>query len=327
LMERYLSAAGKVSRLAVGDPKIPVSYQTYPVSHGLNQTDRMSEAMPLGSRGGTAIRHRFPVDAEYEISVALQRGKADEFLGMGQERKLDLRLDDQRLGLFTIAASKGGGAVGAGYAPVGVGTDPDAHLKVRLPVKAGTRDLVATFLKDSVVSEDILPKRYRDGNDKDFFEGVGSISISGPFDVHGPGVTPSRDKIFICRPATPEEEINKIVTTLEHSAVEHGGKVEKTEKWGTRRLAYRVSKHREGFFVYMVLRSAQSDIIKELERRLKVSDAVIKYQTVRLDEDLKRQQKLVRHRERRASRRPRKPAATPAPQQQVPPAAEQTAAS
>jgi len=124
-----------------------------------------------------------------------------------------------------------------------------------------------------------------------------------------------------------EEEISKIVATLEHSAVEHGGKVEKTEKWGTRRLAYRVSKHREGFFVYMVLRSAQSDIIKELERRLKVSDAVIKYQTVRLDEDLKRQQKLVHHRERRASRRPRKQAGAPAPQQQVPPAAEQTAAS
>jgi small subunit ribosomal protein S6 len=135
------------------------------------------------------------------------------------------------------------------------------------------------------------------------------------------------DLIFICRPATPEEEISKIVATLEHSAAEHGGKVEKTEKWGTRRLAYRVSKHREGFFVYMVLRSAQSDIIKELERRLKVSDAVIKYQTVRLDEDLKRQQKLVHHRERRASRRPRKTGAAPAPQQQVPPAAEQTAAS
>src|SRR6202158_1801246 len=116
------------------------------------------------------------------------------------------------------------------------------------------------------------------------------------------------DLIFICRSATPEEEIAKIVATLEHSAVEHGGKVEKTEKWGTRRLAYRVSKHREGFFVYMVLRSAQSDIIKELERRLKGSDAVIKYQTVRLDEDLKRQHKLVKHTQRRAAT----PAAAPA---------------
>jgi small subunit ribosomal protein S6 len=135
------------------------------------------------------------------------------------------------------------------------------------------------------------------------------------------------DLIFICRPATPEEDITKVITTLENSATEHGGKVEKTERWGTRRLAYRVAKHREGIFVYMVIRSSQGDIIKELERRLKVSDPVIKYQTVRLDEELKRQQKLVHHRERRASRRPRKGAPAAPPQQQVPPAAEQTAAS
>src|SRR6185312_16096491 len=126
------------------------------------------------------------------------------------------------------------------------------------------------------------------------------------------------DLIFICRPATPEEDVTKIVTTLEHSATEHGGKVEKTERWGTRRLAYRVSKHREGIFVYMVVKSTQGDIIKELERRLKVADPVIKYQTVRLDEDLKRQQKLIHHRERRTSRRPRKQAAAPVAAQQQP---------
>ena len=134
------------------------------------------------------------------------------------------------------------------------------------------------------------------------------------------------DLIFICRPDTPEPDIDKVIATLEHAAAEKGGKIEKTEKWGRKRMAYRVAKLREGFFVYMVLRGAQGDIIKELERRLKVSDAVIKYQTIRLDEELKRQQKLVHHRERRASRRPRKPSA-PAPQQQVPPPAEQTAAS
>jgi small subunit ribosomal protein S6 len=131
------------------------------------------------------------------------------------------------------------------------------------------------------------------------------------------------DLIFICRPATPEEDVAKVIATIEHSAAEHGGKIEKTERWGTRRLAYRVSKHREGLFVYMVIRSANGDIIKELERRLKVSDPVIKYQTIRLDEDLKRQAKLVHHRERRASRRPKKPAMAPAaPQQPFPPAAE-----
>ncbi len=116
------------------------------------------------------------------------------------------------------------------------------------------------------------------------------------------------DLIFICRPDTPEEEINKLMATLEHAATERGGKVEKTEKWGTRKLAYRVSKHREGFYVYLVLRSTQGEMIKELERRLKVADPVIKYMTVRLDEEIKRQQKLVQKRERRAARRPRKPA-------------------
>src|ERR1700736_1733909 len=127
LMERYLSAAGKISRLAVGDTTAPVSYQTYPVSHGLNQVDRMSEEMPLGSRGGTAVHHRFPVDGEYEISVGLARGKADEFLGMGTERKVDLRLDDQRLGVFTVAAKKGtqDSANQGVYGGFGGGKDPD----------------------------------------------------------------------------------------------------------------------------------------------------------------------------------------------------------
>jgi len=116
------------------------------------------------------------------------------------------------------------------------------------------------------------------------------------------------DLIFICRPDTPEEEINKLVTTLELAAAERGGKVEKVEKWGTRKLAYRVRKHREGFYVYLVLRSTQGEMIKELERRLKVADPVIKYLTVRLDEELKRQQKFARRRERKAARRPRKSA-------------------
>src|SRR5205809_2176721 len=75
LMERYLATAGKISRAAVGDTTMAVSYQTYTVPHGLKQIDRLSEKTPVGSRGGTAIRHRFPVDGEYEISVGLQRGR------------------------------------------------------------------------------------------------------------------------------------------------------------------------------------------------------------------------------------------------------------
>lgn len=212
LLDRYLSTAGKISRLAVGDTKLPVSYQTYAIPHGLNQLDRMSEAMPLGSRGGTAIRHFFPVDGEYEISVGLQTGRYDEFLGLGRERKLDLRLDDRRLELFTIPADPR-----AGELVHGVAEDPDAHLKVRVPVKAGTRTLAATFLKDTVMPEGILPNK----RETAFFEGVGSISVAGPFDVQGPGTTPSRDRIFLCHPATGAEEpacAEKIIASLARRA-------------------------------------------------------------------------------------------------------------
>lgn len=125
------------------------------------------------------------------------------------------------------------------------------------------------------------------------------------------------DLIFICMPTTPQDEVTKIVNTLEQTAAEHGGKVEKVERWGTRKMAYRVAKQREGLYVYLALHSTQGSLIKELERRLKVSDAVIKYMTVRLDEEIKRQQKLVARREHRARRRPRKTAAAPAAEQQA----------
>ncbi|MFZ0701016.1 MAG: 30S ribosomal protein S6, partial [Candidatus Acidiferrales bacterium] len=120
------------------------------------------------------------------------------------------------------------------------------------------------------------------------------------------------DLIFICRPDTPEPEIDKLIATLQHAAEEKQAKVEKVEKWGTRRLAYRVKRLREGFFVYMMLRSSHGELLKELERRLRVSDAVVKYLTIRLDEEIKRQQKFTKRRERRAARRPRKTAAAPA---------------
>jgi small subunit ribosomal protein S6 len=129
------------------------------------------------------------------------------------------------------------------------------------------------------------------------------------------------DLIFICMPTTPEEEVAKIVSTLEQTASEHGGKVEKVEKWGIRKMAYRVAKQREGLYVYMALHTTEGGLIKELERRLKVTDAVIKYMTVRLDEEIKRQQKLVSHREHRARRRPRKQTAAPPAAPPVAPAA------
>src|SRR5437667_1462565 len=213
LLERYLSAARKISRAAVGDPTMPVSYQTYTIPHGLIQLDRVSEAAPAGSRGGTLVRHLFPVDGEYEISVALQRSRDDEYLGLQRERKLDLRLDDQRLKLFAIAGS-------AKKVVLGGGTPPDAHLKIRVPVKAGTRELAATFLKDTLLKEGII-ERVRDDAVPTYFEGVGSITVAGPFNVQGPGKTVTRDKIFVCHPSGAAEEqacAKKILSTLAHRA-------------------------------------------------------------------------------------------------------------
>ena len=119
------------------------------------------------------------------------------------------------------------------------------------------------------------------------------------------------DLIFIVRPATPEDEIKKVLSAVEHTCAEKGGKIEKTEHWGTRKLAYKVAKHREGIYVYQQIRTAHHELITELERRLRVYDVVIKYLTVRLDEDLKRQKKLVHAREQRAARRPRRTPAAP----------------
>ena len=211
LLERYLSAASKISRAAIGDTATPVQFQTYNVSHGLAQIDRMDESMPFGSRGGSSIRHHFPVDGEYEISVKLQTGRFDQVMGLERERRIDMRIDGERLGRFTIAADARAGQIH------GAEEGPDAHLKVRVPVKAGTRTITATFLKDTVVAEGIALS----DREQAFFEGVGSISVAGPYDVAGPGATPSRERIFICRPTSASEErpcAEKIIATLARRA-------------------------------------------------------------------------------------------------------------
>ena len=115
--------------------------------------------------------------------------------------------------------------------------------------------------------------------------------------------------MFIVNPDAPEEEIDKINTQLEGIITSGGGKVEKIEKMGKRRLAYDVDKHREGYYVLFVI-AANGDIVKECERRLRVMDAVIKYITVRTDEDARRFEKIKHYRQKRAARRGsgRKPA-------------------
>jgi len=121
--------------------------------------------------------------------------------------------------------------------------------------------------------------------------------------------------IFIVRPDVTEEDVDKLIAQMEGVVTGTGSKLEKVEKLGRRRLAYRVRKQREGFFVLFRLQGS-GDTVKEFERRLKVIDTVIKYLSVRIDEDLERAEKFKALRAKQESKKRRaKPAAAPAPQQ------------
>jgi len=109
--------------------------------------------------------------------------------------------------------------------------------------------------------------------------------------------------LFIVRPDAPEEEIDQLIEQLTTFIASQGGNVDKSDKWGVRKLAYRVQKRNEGFYVLLQF-TAQPETVKELERRLRVTDLVLKFLTVRIDEKMKKIEKRKKQREKRAARRP-----------------------
>ena len=211
LLEKYLSAAATISRLAVGDSALAPTATEFQVPPATVQTERESRDLPIGSRGGIAVRHHFPLDAEYVVKVRLQRGKdATTIVGMTEPRELDIRLDGRRLKLFTVGGRNEASASSARG-------EPDDGLEVRIPVRAGSHLVAATFLKDTVKPEGVLDT----SGEQAFFEGVGSVSIAGPYAATGPGDTAPRRKIFVCRPQRSADEetcATTIITTLARRA-------------------------------------------------------------------------------------------------------------
>jgi small subunit ribosomal protein S6 len=114
------------------------------------------------------------------------------------------------------------------------------------------------------------------------------------------------EELFILRPDATEEQVDPVIEQLRGIITQAGGTLDKVEKWGMRRLAYRVLKHAEGQYVLLQF-TAKPETVKELERRLRVNDLVIKFITVRIDEKLKRIEKRKKQREKRAARKPLKP--------------------
>ena len=124
------------------------------------------------------------------------------------------------------------------------------------------------------------------------------------------------ENLFIVKPDATEEEIDHLVEQMSKHVTTAGGTIDKVEKWGKRRLAYKVDKHREGSYVLMQF-TAEATTVKEFERRLRVQESVIKFLTVRIDETLKRLEKRKKDREKRAHRRPQAAAPQPSLAQQM----------
>jgi hypothetical protein len=199
LMERYLSAARKITRTAIGDPDTRPYLETYEVHRFLAQEDRMSEALPFGSRGGIAIRHFFPLDGEYLIKLRLKRDfSGNTILGIAEPHQLDVLLDGSMITRFRVGGEQHSDP--AEYARIA-----DQGLEVHLTVKAGRRVVGVTFVSQRSMPEGVLRPRLA-GIGRDHPVSVGSVTIGGPYQPEGPGETASRRKIFSCRPTLPEEE-------------------------------------------------------------------------------------------------------------------------
>jgi len=216
LMERYLLAAQKISRVAIGTPALFPDVETVRIPADFPQDDRV-DGLPFGTRGGTLIRYSFPVDAEYVIQVRLSRrgtsgGEEVDIPRFADSHDLEVSLDGERLQVFTLGgeAPPPEGQRGTQYQQ-GSRSDLDANWSVRIPVRAGPREIKVAFLKKSSAAAETvrLPflRPYAGaGGDTRYQPYLGAVTISGPFESSGVGNTPSRDRVFVCQPARSAAE-------------------------------------------------------------------------------------------------------------------------
>src|SRR5438132_675935 len=178
LIQGYVSAAAKISRLAVGDTEISADKVTYRIPRGLTQTDHI-EGLPLGTRGGMLIQHVFPVDGEYDFRIARAGGGLGQAT-VGGEEEIEISVNGERVYLVNRNSPR----------------------NIRLAMKAGTESLGIAVVK----------KRNARGVD-DLYDvlalslGISNVAITGPFNATGPGDTASRRRIFVCHPKNANEEL------------------------------------------------------------------------------------------------------------------------
>jgi hypothetical protein len=261
-LERYLSAAREISRLAIGDPNIGAAptTATYRVPRLLEEDVRTSEDLPFGSRGGLAIRHNFPLSGEYEFKVRLRRQVYDYIIGMGTAQHLDLRIDGKRVKRFTVGGEAKGilGPLTWNGEIVGE-TDyelymhaADEPLVIRVPVDAGEHKITVSFVDNPWESESVKQPPEADfmrGADEHYegYAAVDTLLIRGPFEPGNAGNTESRRIVFVCHPKSAAEEepcARKILSGLARRAYRRPATNEEVE---TLLKFYRTGRKQNGF--------------------------------------------------------------------------------
>ena len=222
LMNRYMSAATKISRLAIGDPATRPVIQLYQASQFGRQGSRMGEDFPFGTHGGLAVRHAFPLDGEYRFRVRMQREQQGYAIrGLDQEHEIEVRVDGERVQSFTVGGLYPGNDPGIllaipeddleGQRRHAYNMTADEGFDFRLTVRAGVRQVLVAFVDAAPAQSESLPLVPRSIKAESIFSEVGdpgidSVEIAGPYGATRPTDTPTRERIFVCRPTTRADE-------------------------------------------------------------------------------------------------------------------------
>jgi mono/diheme cytochrome c family protein len=225
LLERYLSAAQKISRLAVGTPVRSAGAETVILPADLTQETHF-DGQPFGTRAGASVSYTFPADGEYQFEMRLTRDRNELIEGLNEPHQIEVSIDGVRQQVFTLKPASRGNEpvdpVAPQYAPEQAA---DSHLNFRVPVKGGPHVIQVAFLKrpSALIETERQPYLASFNSDRTprTQPALYSVSIAGPFNQTGIGDTPSRQRIFSCQPAKPTDEQScaaKIVTTLARRA-------------------------------------------------------------------------------------------------------------
>ena len=211
LLDRYISAAGRISRLAVGIPQTSLQSDVIRVPADRTQEEHV-DGLPIGTRGGVSISYTFPQDGEYDIQIRLARNRTGNVGGLrdAEVQPLELLLDREIVGTFLVVRPNS-----PDHSLV------DEYFKIRVPVTTGPHDVGVTFPKQSSAlletARQPLQSHFNEIRHPRLTPAIYQVSITGPYAPQGVGDTPSRRQIFVCQPTEPSQEeacAKEILSTL-----------------------------------------------------------------------------------------------------------------